>query len=333
MSPLQVKSPCCQSPIRHFGSRRRQCCVCFRTWRIRLKKRGRKLRRLSSKTLLNYLENRGGPLISQSGRRRLSAPALQARVRRQLVDFNSSASWPVIPGGKIIAIADALLQTSGNSVWTVYFILLRSVTGSSAVIVPPLKHLGKEGVLGWSKAFDRVPPSAKPRITALVCDGGRGLALLAHQEGWWLQRCHFHLRRSIANYLRSGPLSKRPQLAEEVNRQVNIILLNSNPGRLRVALRDLRHLLPRIRSPHLRRVLFGFLRYYRDYRTYLEYPELHLPTTSNSAESLIGCLRDLQRRARGFRTIDSFYRWILAACRHRKTIICNGEKEKKYQPN
>lgn len=333
MSPVQVKSPCCQSPIRHFGDRRRQCCACHRTWRIRLKKRGRNPHRLSPKTLFDYLENRGGPLANQAGKRRLSAPALQARLRRQLRDFTAATAWPAVPEGELIAIADALFQTSGKSIWTIYFVLLRPITGSSAIITPPLKHLGKEGAFGWSEAFGQLPPSVKSRITALVCDGGRGLVLLAHREGWWLQRCHFHLRRSIANYLRAGSLSKRPRLAEEVNQQVSVILLNPNPGKLRVALRGLRHLLPRIRSRHLRRILCGFLRNYRDYRTYLEFPELLLPTTSNSAESLIGCLRDLQYRAKGFRTVDSFYQWILAACRHRKMITCNGENGEKNQPN
>ena len=79
----------------------------------------------------------------------------------------------------------------------------------------------------------------------------------------------------------------------------------------------------------LRSVLSGFLTHYRDYRTYLVYPELYLPRTSNTAESLIGMIRSLCYRARGFRTIHALRAWIEALIKHRRTVRCNGV----HQPN
>ena len=51
MHSWHAKSPCCRAKIHHFGSRRHQCSYCKRTWRIRNKRRGRKLRRAHPQSL------------------------------------------------------------------------------------------------------------------------------------------------------------------------------------------------------------------------------------------------------------------------------------------
>src|SRR5512145_827961 len=51
MHSWHAKSPCCRAKIYHFGSRRRQCSHCKRTWRIRNKRRGRKPRRTHPRSL------------------------------------------------------------------------------------------------------------------------------------------------------------------------------------------------------------------------------------------------------------------------------------------
>src|SRR5438132_9297316 len=51
MHSWHAKSRCCRAKIYHFGSRRRQCSQCKRTWRIRKKQRGRKPRRARPGTL------------------------------------------------------------------------------------------------------------------------------------------------------------------------------------------------------------------------------------------------------------------------------------------
>ena len=77
-------------------------------------------------------------------------------------------------------------------------------------------------------------------------------------------------------------------------------------------------------SPEIRKVLSGFVSQYLDYRSYLKYPDLHLPTTNNTAESLASMIADLKRRMRGFPTFRSFERWIVALLKYKKTIACNG---------
>jgi hypothetical protein len=151
----------------------------------------------------------------------------------------------------------------------------------------------------------------------------------AKKEGWLVQRCHFHIRSAIANYVRTGIWSWHREEGMQVKELVDLILLHPNGRVAAQAVKELQELLPTFSSRGLRRVLRGFLRYHADYRTYLNVPELSLPATSNSMEHLIGEIRNLQRRARGFRSVESLHAWIVAYCKHRKTVTCNG----KIQPN
>ena len=82
-------------------------------------------------------------------------------------------------------------------------------------------------------------------------------------------------------------------------------------------------------SKILKKVIQGFVTSADDYRTYLNHPELNLPTTSNTAEALNALVDDLLSRTRGFRTVASLNAWIIALCKERKTIKCRG----KYQQN
>jgi len=53
-------------------------------------------------------------------------------------------------------------------------------------------------------------------------------------------------------------------------------------------------------------MISGLSKSYPYYRTYLKYPELNIPTTSNCIESLNSKFRDLCYRSRGFRTLKAF---------------------------
>lgn len=331
MTQQHTKSPCCQGIIYQYGQRRRQCSVCKKTWRIRQKKRGRKPHRYSFNSLLRYLDNRDGPLIHQAPKRKLTAPAFCARMRKNLKKFISQTPWPDIPNGPLVAIADAFTQTIKEERWTTYLILLRSLRSNKAVITPPHVHQGTEGgIMGWYEAFNKLPNAVKKRIVGLICDGRRSLVLVPKKEGWILQRCHFHLLYRIANYVRTGPLSHNRRLGLKIKSLVNVALVNPDEDVAKKAVSQLRILLPTFRSRGLRFVLNGFIKNYSDFRSYLHFPEFNLPTTSNSAESLIGLVRDLEKRARGFRSVQSFGEWTIALCKHRKFIICNG---KHFPPN
>lgn len=334
MKHLHEKSPCCRGKIRRFGKRRRQCCVCKKTWRVWKKKHGRKKRRRYSAAILNFLNNKRGPFTHQAAEYGLREETFRSRVRLELEKFISKSPWPAIPDGPLVAIADAIAQTvrrrCGQEIWTVYFIFLRPVQSSKAVIMPPLIRLGAETDKGgWQQALDALPLEIKNRILALICDGSRDLLAYAKKEKWVIQRCHFHIRRAIANYIRTGPASRNRKLGLKIKNLVDIILLDSQESGAWKAIIELSNLLPSIHSRFLICRLRGLIKNHIHFRNYIYHPELRLPNTTNTAESFNSLVRDLQSKARGFSSIDSFKRWLIALCKHRKTMTCNG---KKYQP-
>lgn len=327
MTTLHAKSPCCQGSIYQHGQRRRRCSLCGKTWRIRPANRGRKRLRLNPQTLLRYLDNKIGPFVHQASRHRLNPSAFCKRIQKMLKRFVSRETWPAVPKDHLVVVADALIQMINGQTWTVYFILLRPIHSSLAVIFPPYFRLGKETCRdGWREAFERVAEGIRGRILALICDGASGLVGQAKRRGWIIQRCHFHIKHKLANYIRTGPLSRNREVGLRVNALVNTVLLSENVEKVQDAIRVLRYeIFPDIKSHGLRKYLRGFLKNYQDFRSYLSHPELNLPNTSNSAESLVGLVRDIQRRARGFRTLESFQDWIIAICKNKKTIVCNGK--------
>ena len=81
MHSCHAKFPCCQAKIYHFGSRRRQCSQCKRTWRIRKKRRGGKPRRTRPGVLKAVLLD-GRTLKTLAPRYGLTDQALTRRFRR-----------------------------------------------------------------------------------------------------------------------------------------------------------------------------------------------------------------------------------------------------------
>lgn len=320
MNILHEKSPCCQGKIRRFGGRRRQCVVCSRTWRVWKKKRGAKTKRTANQLLIKYLDNRCCPLRK---------PYLRARTRKALEVFIQKEKWAEIPSGQLIAIADAMVQRINRRVFTVYFILLKDNLSNKAVIAPPVLLTGSEDSFGWMKAFSSLPGDSQSRIVSLVCDGRTALVYLAQKSGWLVQRCHFHLRARISNYSSSFYLARHPEIGQKVNGLVTIVLTNKQQKEVDGALDKLGSYRISLFSVGLRKVISGFVKNYTDYRTYLNYPELNLPTTTNSVESLIGTVREVQHRARGFSSVTSLEKWIISVLKYRKYQTCNG----KYQPN
>lgn len=60
------------------------------------------------------------------------------------------------------------------------------------------------------------------------------------------------------------------------------------------------------------------------YRTYLKRPELGLPRTTNSVESMCRLLREMFRSSRAGSNPNSVLLWATALIRLRPTIVCNG---------
>jgi len=280
-----------------------------------------------------YFTHRSRIVRAHANGRSGSKSRIQRRLARSLsayVEAQEDAWRAIIPKqGELLLIADAIWHRIRGEKYTIYCMLLRSKHGADAVIVPPHLSIGHEDAAGWQRALHAIPHAVRMRIGALVCDGGTGVVSLAHRNGWLLQRCHFHLLSSVQNYLTTGPRSKNRPFAQHVMRGVQRVLTASTETVARDSLARLAAIRAGTRSRGVRRVVGGFLLHWREYRTYLTYSEWLLPTTSNTAESFIQCVRDLMYRCRGFRTQEKLIAWITALAAHKKTIRCNG----KNQPN
>lgn len=311
--------------MRRFGGRRRQCVQCKGTWRIRKKKRGRKRIRASATLAVRYLSRDIATLRSFAKRFRVGKDHAQLLLRRSMESYAvRTEEWTcTLPAAvPLILVADAIWYRIQGIKYTIYVLLLRPVEGREAVIAPPVVSAGHEDIAGWEQAYASLPELIRSRICALVCDGGTGLVALAHRKGLHLQRCHFHLFAAVQNYLTTGPRSLHRAYAVRILRSVQHAV-RAPEHEARITLRALGAVRRCSRSRGVRRVLGGLALHWQEYRTYLAHPELHLPATSNAAESYIQGIRDLMYRCRGFRTVPALKRWLTAFVCFKKTIQCN----------
>ena len=323
MKKTHAKSACCSARVNRFGGRRRQCRQCLRTWRIRTKHRGRKRHRASSDFVLKYLDCLLPSFYALEKRQKGSADVLEYRLKQSRDWFVRQTPWPKIPSGRLVAVADAKMKIINGVMHTVYLILLRSVDGNQAVPFPPIIEVGTESFGGWTRAFDSLPVPVAARIRALVGDGHRGLVFNARWRNWPVQRCHFHLLKSLM--VRRSRKSTRGN--KEVGRQLitlaNILLTTTDQRVFTATMNELEAIGWAAKRGSLRAIITGFLNHLDEYRTYLIRPDLRLPRTSNTAEAFISGLQKLCAGARGFRTRASFEGWVEAYVKHRKSIACN----------
>ena len=333
MKNLHAKSPCCGAQIQRYGQRRRRCGSCHKTWRIRHKKRGRKTKRVQPKLIIDYLEKKLPPLRILARRKGGGKDAIQVSLRQSLKYYVRSQrnKWRLQLRDQVllIAVADAIWYRIKGQRYTIYIILLRPLSWKEAIICPPIVLPGHEGRPGWKKAFDSLSIDLKTRLKAVVCDGAISLVTLIKDNGWLVQRCHFHLLAAVQNYLTTSSRSIHQEYAWYVMSIVQKLIQTNKQSEVKPLIKELRNIIRQSSSRGLRRVLKGLITNLTDYHAYLRYPDWCLPTTSNSAESFIQCLRDLMYRCRGFRSLTSLMYWLKAAAIFKKTIVCNGKKSTK----
>ncbi|MFZ2593141.1 MAG: transposase [Minisyncoccia bacterium] len=300
----------------------------MKTWTVRPKKRGRKARRATATPVRKYLNHERVP-ISRECRVVTVNASRSARLRKERDAFNEKQSWHPIPDGPLILIADAIVKYRKGSWHTWFFMFLRAVDDEDAVILPPYYARGREAYAEWSNALDTIPPDALGRVKALVSDGHRGLVSYALRSNWLIQRCHIHLLMAIQARRSRWAMSRRREEGEELHTLTDCVLNDLCSKKATQALERIEEIGWLSSSKMLKKVLQGFVTSAEDYRTYINYPELNLPATSNTAESLNALVDDLSSRARGFRTIVSLNAWIIALCKERGTMKCRG----KYQQN
>lgn len=302
--------------------------MCKKTWTVRPKKRGRKARRVTATPVKKYLNHERVPLARERRGTEVSA-SRSARLRKERDAFNEKQQWCPIPDGPLILIADAIVKYRQGKWHTWFFMFVRAVDGVDAVIVPPYYAGGREVCTEWRNALETIPPDALKRVKALVSDGHRGLMSFASWRNWLVQRCHIHLIMAIQARRSRWAMSRKRSEGEEIFTLTNCVLTDPCQKEATQALARIEEIGWLTKSKMLKKVLQGFVTSAEDYRTYLEHPELNLPTTSNTAESLNALVDDLSSRARGFRTVVSLNAWIIALCKDRGTIKCRG----KYQQN
>lgn len=304
------------------------------TWSVWRRKRGRKrLRSPVSRAAALVLHRRLPIRMSSSGpvQTRHERQYRLAISRKTLI---AKLPFPSVPsGGLLVIVADAVVKFLNGAWHTWYFFLVRTPEEDEATILAPLHLQRTETVAGWRQAFDALPRALLKRVVALVCDGHRGLVFEAKWRGWLLQRCQFHLLARIQSrrsHWKSGRQQEEGQmlftLVREAFETTDAQILARNLTRIE-------EYAWHTRSRELKKVLLGFVNHADDYRTYLQYPDLRLPVTNNSAETLIGLVEELGRRARGFRTVSTLHEWIIVLVKVRQKIKCTPKEKNKDQQN
>lgn len=323
----EKKSPCCRAKTYKFGGKRRQCSLCKKTWTLWPKKRGRKLSR-PRHNLVNKIVAEKQKLSDHQRRwNHLSLSAWSVRLNSGMQKFINQSQLETIPPGGLILVIDALWFRFRRYRWTMYLMAARPVKQDKAIILDPILILGRESCADWTKAINQLPESIKSRIRALVCDGVRGNDRIAKNNGWIIQRCHFHLLAQLQ--VNRGRWKRLPDSRQrEVIYQTIRKILVVDSRELDNYVNKLTCLLSKDDCPkRLKAIGQEFLRKLDQFRAYRDYPQLRLPNTTNSIESLNRIIRS---HCKHLRTSDSLELRTKTLIRMRKTITC---KPKIFQQN
>lgn len=263
-------------------------------------------------------------LSSKACRAHRTVSALSQRYAAALDSLNRRPWTAQIPSGPLLLIIDALWFRFRGKRWTAYLMAVRSVRGEDAVFLRPILQQERESAEGWRRCVSAVPVNIRNRIQALISDSIRGIEDLAADHGWVLQRCHFHLMARLHVFL--GSIKRRIKWRSGRRRAyhaVQEIIATTDPVITRRLVRRIRRyfahpLCPKPYRYRLREVL----RRLDEYRSYLLYPTLNLPSTTNAMESMNSRIREFLGRARGYRTPRALERWLLMFVRLHHTIKC-----------
>lgn len=332
MKKKHEKSPCCREKIRRFGNRRRQCSGCGKTWSVWKRKLGRRHIRISANLAHSFVLGQLLPIRSKRSGQPQTRNQKSYRLSLSRKKCATFCPWPEIPQDvSLIMVADALVKYVGKQWHTWYIMLVRPVDEEFAYVIPSYHEKGAETVGGWQRALRTIEQSTISRIKALVCDGHRGLVFGARQREMIVQRCHFHLISRIQSRRSKWKTGRHQTEGQKIYNLARQILTEPNDSVLQPLVNDLEEYSWTTHSKDLQGCLSGFVSYHKDFRSYLRYPELKLPTTSNSAEAMIGLIENVCRKARGFTSVKTTDEWIISVLKTRKIIKCAPAKLNKNQ--
>jgi hypothetical protein len=326
MDSWHAKSPCCRAKIHRFGSRRRRCSQCKRTWRIRKRRRGRKPRR-SRPGILQAVLLEGRTLKTLAPHYGLTAQGLSRRFRRALRESVSRPRRLRLRRGALVLLLDGLYFSFRGKDWVLYVMAVKPCRHNRAVFLDPLLLPGRENLRGWSQAIATIPAPVHRRIRASVSDEILGIIRLGTTRGWIVQFCHFHLisRLHSCRGRRNRKLPGRAlrEALYQLTRQA--LELPDGPA-LQGVLKELRCLVGQATGLRVMRMIVReFLRRIEHFRAYRKYPELDLPTTTGSVEAMNRRVRDLMRQTRSISSPQALLLWATALIRTRPNVMCNGK--------
>lgn len=276
----------------------------------------------------------GTATLAERARKQHTSPdAFEKQCNRATEKFLHTSGAYSFPPGKLVLIVDGLwtfFRPGGR--YTLYLTAVRSTQDAVAHFLDPILLPGRESAEGWRTAIAAIPDDVRQRICAMVSDGLRGLPTVAEENGWMHQRCHFHLLAWFQ--LKHGQYFQRGNnkwLRDAVLAYVQTMLETKDRKKLREFQKELEIIIKHPDCPgYIGKRVREFLRTIDDFRTYLRYPQLNLPTTSNTVETMIRLLRGLLSRIHGTRTPNSFLKWTTSYIRYRRTLTCNGKSSTKF---
>lgn len=249
------------------------------------------------------------------------------RFRQALRCFVARPSPQKLPSGPLILLADGLFFYFQKRAWVLYLMAVKSCTGKIAVFLDPILLQQRESAVRWQQVLAAIPLKTKARILALVTDNLNGMKQIAQHEGWILQLCHFHLIQKFqVQHRRQRRALKGGVIREKIYRLIRQILEIPSGTLLNTSIAQLTRLAQNRRIPYrIQAVIREFLSSVTYYRTYRIYPDLNLPSTTNTIESMNSIIRDLLRKNRSASSPQSLLRWATALIRMRKKLNCNGK--------
>lgn len=329
MNNMHMKSPCCKASVRRYGGRRRQCTHCLKTWRIRTKKRGRRIIRTSVHVAEGVLST--DSTIKQKARTvGVTERTYQRRMQRSLALINTQVLYDQVPKDTpLVLLIDGIWSHTEKQRVVVYLAAVKPVNEPVAYLLPPWACLGTETAPKWRHVIQSLPVDIQEQICALVCDGITGMTSYAHHRGWVVQRCQFHFIKTIERF-RGGKNRFVPEkeLRSELYglmRQTLIV----HEEQAQAIFMKIKKLAGQEQCPKwVHKHAEELLRAQKEFRAHINHPELQLPRTTGCMESTCAIVRTRLRRAHGFKTIQSLQRWISGLICIKKTVTCNS-----YQPN
>lgn len=244
-------------------------------------------------------------------------------LRRARDLFVRTTPWPKVSQltEPCVLIADAIHIRTRTYKAFVHIVLIASVHDDRAWILPMHIDTRGEHKDTWRTALEAaLTPVLHARVKALVCDGKAGLLSLARDHGWAVQRCQFHLIARLQLKRSKYALSRHRREGVMLYELAKTVFTTQSERTCARAVRTLTDIAHIETNKYLRTIVSGFAKHHRDYRTYIEQPDLQLPHTTNAVESVNSLVRGLLRRMHGVRTAKAAGAWIEALLKQRQFV-------------